>query len=61
VTVRVRGKKAVVEKIRGTSILAYVDLSGISEGDYGLPVRLEQTKDLGVDQLAPSMVSIHVQ
>jgi YbbR domain-containing protein len=61
VTVRVRGQKAVVEKIRGTSIMVYVDLNGISEGDYGLPVRLEQTKDLGVDQLDPTMVSIHVQ
>jgi YbbR domain-containing protein len=61
VTVRVRGTKAAVEKINGASIMAYVDLRGVSEGDYGLPVRLEQTKDIGVDQLDPTMVSIHVQ
>jgi YbbR domain-containing protein len=61
VTVRVRGEKAVVEKLRGASVAAYVDVNGISEGDYGLPVRLEQTKDLGVDQVDPTIVSIHVQ
>ena len=61
VKVRVRGVKEVVERIRDGSVMAYVDLSGISEGDYGLPVRLEPTKDLGVDQLDPTMVSIHVQ
>ena len=61
VKVRVRGVKEVVERIRDGSVMAYVDLSGISEGDYGLPVRLEPTKNLGVDQLDPTMVSIHVQ
>lgn len=61
VTVRVRGIKAVVEKLRGASVVAYVDVNGISEGDYGLPVRLEQTKDVGVDQVDPTIVSIHVE
>ena len=61
VTVRVRGVKAVVEKLRGASVVAYVEVKGISEGDYGLPVRLEQTKDVGVDQVDPTIVSIHVQ
>lgn len=61
VTVRVRGVKAVVEKLRGASVVAYVDVNGISEGDYGLPVRLEQTKDVGVDQVDPTIVSIHVE
>jgi YbbR domain-containing protein len=61
VTVRVRGVKAVVEKLRGASVVAYVDVNGISEGDYGLSVRLEQTKDVGVDQVDPTIVSIHVE
>jgi YbbR domain-containing protein len=61
VTVRVRGAKAVVDKLRGPSVMAYVDVNGISEGDYGLPVRLEQIKDVGVDQVDPTIVSIHVQ
>ena len=61
VKVRVRGSKAAVEKLKDNSIVAYVDLRGIAEGDYGLPVRLDQTKDIGVDQLDPTIVSIHVQ
>jgi YbbR domain-containing protein len=61
VKVRVRGTKDVVTKIRDTSIVAYVDLEGIGRGDYGLPVRLEPTADVGVDQLDPTIVSIHVE
>jgi len=61
VKVRVRGTTPAVEKIRAASVVAYVDLNGISEGDYGLPVRLEQTKDVGLDQLDPPMVGIHVE
>ncbi len=61
VKVRVRGTKEAIEKIRDTSIVAYVDLGGIGRGDYGLPVRLEPTPDVGVDQLDPTIVSIHVE
>lgn len=61
VAVRVRGTKEAIDKIRDTSIVAYVDLQGIGEGDYGLPVRLEPPADVGVDQLDPPMVNIHVQ
>ena len=41
VSVRVRGTEEAIAKIRDSSIVAYVDLDGIAEGDYGLPVRLE--------------------
>jgi YbbR domain-containing protein len=61
VRVRVRGSKEAVAKIRDTSIVAYVDLEGIGRGDYGLPVRLEPTPDVGIDQLDPTIVSIHVE
>jgi YbbR domain-containing protein len=61
VKVRVRGTKEAIAKIRDTSIVAYVDLGGIGRGDYGLPVRLEPTVNVGVDQLDPTIVSIHVQ
>jgi YbbR domain-containing protein len=61
VKVRVRGTTPAVERTRATSVIAYVDLNGILEGDYGLPVRLEQTKDVGLDQLDPTMVGIHVE
>jgi YbbR domain-containing protein len=61
VKVRVRGTKEVLAKIRDTSIIPYVDLEGIGRGDYGLPVRLEPTIGVGVDQLDPTVVSIHVE
>jgi YbbR domain-containing protein len=61
VKVRVRGTKEAIAKIRETSIVAYVDLEGIGRGDYGLPVRLEPTANVGVDQLDPTIVSIHVE
>jgi hypothetical protein len=61
VKVRVRGTKDAVAKIRESTIVAYVDLEGIGQGDYGLPVRLEPTANVGVDQLDPTIVSIHVE
>jgi hypothetical protein len=61
VGVRVRGTKAAIAGLRESSIVAYVNLEGIGEGDYGLPVRLEPAADVGIDQLEPTIVSIHVQ
>jgi YbbR domain-containing protein len=61
VAVRVRGTKEAIDKVRDASIVAYVDLQGIGEGDYFLPVRLEPPADIGVDHLEPNMVNIHVQ
>ena len=61
VKVRVRGTKEAIAKLRPGSIVAYVDLQGIGQGDYGLPVRLAPTPGIGVDQLEPTTVSIHVE
>ncbi|HKY21030.1 MAG TPA: CdaR family protein [Vicinamibacterales bacterium] len=61
VSVRVRGAKQAIEKLRDASIVAYVDLQGIGAGDYGLPVRLEPVADIGIDQLDPTVVNIHIQ
>jgi YbbR domain-containing protein len=61
VRVRARGSNAIVEKLKDTSVVAYVDLEGIGEGDYGLPVRLDRTPGVGLDQLDPAVVRIHVQ
>jgi len=61
VKLRVQGSQEAIAKIRDTSIVAYVDLQDIGEGDYGLPVRLEPAADVGLDQLDPTIVSIHVE
>ena len=60
VKVRVRGTKASIDKLKDNSVVAYVDLDGIGEGDYGLPVRLEPMPGIGLDQVDPTIVSIHV-
>jgi YbbR domain-containing protein len=61
VKVRVRGTEQSLSKIRDMSVVAYVDLEGIAEGDYGLPVRLEPSPGIGIDQLDPTIVNIHVE
>jgi YbbR domain-containing protein len=61
VKVRVRGTRDAVAKISESSVVAYVDLEGIGRGDYGLPVRLEPAANVGIDQLDPAIVSIHVE
>jgi hypothetical protein len=61
VKLRVRGTQDAIAKITDTSIVAYVDLEGVARGEYGLPVRLEPAADVGLDQLEPTTVSIHVE
>lgn len=61
VRVRVRGTKEAMAKIKDSSIVAYVDLESIGRGDYGLPIRLEPAAGVGVDQLDPTTVGIHVE
>jgi len=61
VRVRARGTKISVDKLKESSVVAYVDLDGVGEGDYGLPVRLEPTQGIGLDQVEPAIVRIYVQ
>jgi YbbR domain-containing protein len=60
VRVRARGRKATIDKLKDSSVVAYVDLDSIGEGDYGLPVRLEPAPGIGIDQIDPTVVHIHV-
>ena len=61
IKVRARGTKASIDKLKDNSVVAFVDMDGIAEGDYGLPVRLEPAPGIGLDQMDPTVVSIHVQ
>jgi hypothetical protein len=61
VTVRARGIKTTIDKLKDGLVAAYVDMDGIGEGDYGLPVRLDPAPGIGIDQLDPAVVRIHVQ
>lgn len=61
VTVRARGTKERIDKLADTAVVGYVDLQGTGPGDYGLPVRLEPMAGVGLDQLDPVIVHIHVE
>lgn len=61
VRLRLQGSEDAIARIRDTSIVAYVDLEGVGQGVYGLPVRLEPAAGVGIDQLDPTIVSIHIQ
>ena len=61
VKVRARGGQSTIDKLKDNSVVAFVDLDGIGEGDYGLPVRLEPSPGIGLDQLDPAVIHIHVQ
>jgi YbbR domain-containing protein len=60
VSVRARGGKPAIDRLKETSVVAYVDVDGIGEGDFGLPVRLEPIAGIGLDQLDPMVVHIHI-
>ena len=61
VQVRARGTKEAMDKLKDASVVAFVDVDGIGEGDYGLPVRLEPAPGIGIDKPSPTIVRIHVQ
>ena len=61
VGVRARGAKAAIDRLRDSSVVAYVDVDGVGEGDFGLPVRLEPIAGIGLDQLDPTVVHIHIK
>jgi YbbR domain-containing protein len=61
VKLRVRGTREAVNKIRDSSVVAYVDLQGITKGDYRLPVRVESIADVSLDQLDPTIVQIRIE
>jgi YbbR domain-containing protein len=61
VKLRVRGTKETVGKIKDALVVAYVDLEGVGEGEFGLPVRIEPVAGIGLDQLDPTIVHIRVE
>ena len=61
VRVRVRGTTTALNRLKDSAVLAFVDLDGIAEGDYGLPVRVEKIPGVGIDQPDPAIVRIHVE
>ncbi len=60
-TVILSGSNALLESQRELSrIQFYVDCSGLSEGDYELPVQVNYSGDLTIGQLTPAAVQVTV-
>ncbi len=58
VDVTVRGSREALSAIE--DVQAYVDVSGLGAGDYGLTVRADASPDLGVTRIEPSTVQVRV-
>ena len=62
VQVRVRGSKESMAGLQADSVTAFVDVAGLGPGQYPLvPVRVEPTKDFGVENLEPAFVQIEIK
>ena len=61
VGVAVKGPPATVEQLRGDSIPAFVDLTGLGRGSYNLPVRFEPSSQFGVTGAKPAHVRVRIR
>ena len=58
VTVRVRGSREAVDRLRGDAVTVFVDVAGLGPGLYELPLRTDRTATFGVAGMEPSVVQI---
>ena len=56
----VRGSRDVVTRISGDDVSAYVDVSGLGEGEYMLAVHADPPERVGVTRVEPSMVQVRI-
>jgi len=61
VSVRVRGSKESLARLRNTAVTAFVDLSGLGPGVYELPIRVDPTTSFGVAGMQPAVVQILIE
>jgi len=61
VTVRVRGTRESVARLKADAVTAFVDLSGFGPGVYELPVRTDHASGFGVAGVQPSNVQIVIE
>lgn len=60
VDIAVRGTRDAVNKIEVDDIAAYVDASGLGEGEYDLAVRADAFDRAGVVRIAPATVHVRI-
>jgi YbbR domain-containing protein len=58
VTVRVRGSREAVDRLRSDAVTVFVDVAGLGPGLYELPLRTDRTATFGVAGMEPSVVQI---
>ena len=60
-TVMVRGRRDVLESLRGDAVDAFVDLAGLGSGRYNLQVRVEPSQNFGVVVISPAVVDVTIR
>ncbi len=61
VLVRVRGEARIVEGLRPEAVLAYLDLSGVDEGPFVRPVRVQLPAGVALAGVVPDRVEARVE
>jgi len=60
VDVGVRGTRDIINRLAADEISTYVDVSGLGEGEYMLPVHAESADRAGVTRIEPSTVDVRI-
>lgn len=60
VTVQVKGVQSNIDKIESSNIKAYVDLSGLGEGEYEVPVKVVNTNPLVNYDVITSTITVKI-
>lgn len=61
ISVSVRGSREALASLDPADVRAYVDLAGLRQGRYNLPVRTDPTREFGVIRVEPSVVEIVIR
>lgn len=61
VTLVVRGSREVIESVDASAFEASVDLEGLGQGQFQLPVRVTPPQHLTVTRVEPSQVQVRIQ
>ena len=56
----IRGSRDIINKVGGDDFAASVDVSGLGEGEYTLPVRVDTSERAGVTHVEPSTVQVRI-
>jgi len=61
VLVRIRGEARIVEGLKPEAVLAYLDLSGVEEGPFVRPVRVQLPAGVALSEVVPARVEARVE